>query len=158
MDKHFHVPLEGASTHGIVVRHMIRIVSVTHVLVVPFHDVTFHGAVAVTNISSCWWWVRISHHVNLLSLLPHGAVAVTNISFCCWCVHVSQHINFCLSFQSNAVKPPLVLTLMSPLFNFSCFDPKSGACLFCWAMLTRMNLFYVCPSYQKVLGIIRNCP
>jgi len=30
-----------------------------------------------------------------------------------------------LSFQTNAVKCPLVITLMSPLFNFSCFGPKS---------------------------------
>jgi len=30
-----------------------------------------------------------------------------------------------LSFQTNTVKPPLVLTLMSPLFDFSCFLPNS---------------------------------
>ena len=75
---------------------MIRVVSVIHVLVVLFYDVRFHGAVAVaTKISFCWWWV-----------------------------HVSQHVNFS-SFWTNAVKPPLVLTLTSSLFNFSCFGPKS---------------------------------
>jgi hypothetical protein len=31
----------------------------------------------------------------------------------------------CLSFQTIAVKPPLVLTLTSPLFNFGYFVPKS---------------------------------
>jgi len=30
-----------------------------------------------------------------------------------------------LSFQTYVVKPPLVLTLKSPLFNFRCFGPKS---------------------------------
>jgi len=41
---------------------MIRIVDVTHVPVVPFHDVRFRGAVAVvTKISFCRWWV----HVNM---------------------------------------------------------------------------------------------
>ena len=45
---------------GIAVGYMIRSVNVTHVLVVPFQDVRFHGAVAVTEISFCWWWVHIS--------------------------------------------------------------------------------------------------
>jgi hypothetical protein len=31
----------------------------------------------------------------------------------------------CLSFQTNAVKPPPVLSLMSLLFNFSCYGSKS---------------------------------
>ena len=30
-----------------------------------------------------------------------------------------------LSFQTNVVKLPLVLTPISPLFNFSCYGPKS---------------------------------
>ena len=65
--------------------------------VVPSHDVRFHGVVAVIKkISFCWWWV-----------------------------HVSQHVNFSMSFQTNAVKPPLILTLTSPLFNFSSFGQKS---------------------------------
>jgi len=43
-------------THQIAVGHMIRTVDITHVLVVPFHDVRFHRAVAVvTKISFCWW-------------------------------------------------------------------------------------------------------
>ena len=35
------------------------------------------------------------------------------------------------------------------------------ACPFCWAVLSRMNLFYVGPSHQKVLGMKKNsssCP
>jgi len=42
-----HGSLEGKSTYQIVVGHMIRIVDVTHVLVVLFHNVKFHGVVAV---------------------------------------------------------------------------------------------------------------
>ena len=37
MEKQFRGPLEGTSTHGIAVSHKIRIVDVTHVLVVAFH-------------------------------------------------------------------------------------------------------------------------
>ena len=40
--KQFSGPLEGMSTHRIAVSHMIRIVNVTHVLAVPFHNVRFH--------------------------------------------------------------------------------------------------------------------
>ena len=36
------------STHRKAVTHTIRIVDVTHVPVVPFHDVRFHGAVALS--------------------------------------------------------------------------------------------------------------
>ena len=50
---------------------MIRIVDVTHEPVVPFHDVRFHGAVAVTKISFCWWWVHVSQYVNLSPVLPN---------------------------------------------------------------------------------------
>ena len=100
-----------------------------HVPVVPFHDVRFHRAVAiVTEIYLCWWWVHVSMQTSHLS------------------------------FQINAVKPTLVLTLMSPLFSSGCFGPKSWACLFCWAVLSHMNLFYICPSHQKVLGMKGNCP
>ena len=53
--KHFGGPLEGMSAHRIAISHMIRIVAVTHVSVVPFHDVRFHGADAViTKTSFCW--------------------------------------------------------------------------------------------------------
>jgi len=49
------------STHQIAVSCTIRFVAVTHVLIVQFHDVRFHGAVAVvTEISFCWWWVHVS--------------------------------------------------------------------------------------------------
>ena len=49
------------STHQIAVSDTIRIVNVTHVLVVPFHDVRYHRAVAVvTEISVCRWWVHVS--------------------------------------------------------------------------------------------------
>jgi hypothetical protein len=75
-------------------------------------------------------------------------VVVTKISFCWLWVQVSMQ-TFHLFFQTNAVKPPLVFTLMSPLFSLS-FWSSHGACLFCWALLSSMNLFYICPSHQKV--------
>jgi hypothetical protein len=117
-------PLGATSTHWIAVGHTIRIVNVTHVPVLPFHDVRFHGAVAV----------------------------VTKISFCCWWVHVSQHVNLSSVLQTNAVKPPLVLTLMSLLFIFSWFGSKSRGMSFYWTILYRMSLFYVCPKLSKSLG------
>ena len=85
----------------------------------PFHDFRFYGAVAV----------------------------VTKISFCWWCVHVSMWTS-CLSFQSNAVKPPLVL-LCHPFSISVVLVQSQGACLFCWAVLYRLNLFYVCSSKKK---------
>ena len=47
MEKQFRGSLEGMSTHQIAVGHTIRIVDVTHVQVVLFHDVRFHGVVGV---------------------------------------------------------------------------------------------------------------
>ena len=48
--------LEGTFTHRKAVSHMIRIVDTTHVPILPFHDVRFHGmAAVVTKISFCWW-------------------------------------------------------------------------------------------------------
>jgi hypothetical protein len=44
VEKQLHGPLEGMPTHQIAVSHKIRIVDVTHVPVVPFHDVNFHRA------------------------------------------------------------------------------------------------------------------
>jgi len=43
MEKQFCVPLQGVSTHQIAVGHMIRIVNVTPVPVVFFHDRGFMG-------------------------------------------------------------------------------------------------------------------
>ena len=72
MEKKLCGVLEGTSTHRIVVSHTIRIVNLTHVPVVMFHDVRFHGAVAVvTKISFCWWWAHVSRHVNFSSVLPN---------------------------------------------------------------------------------------
>ena len=72
VEKQLHDPLEVMSTHQIAVSHTIRIVDVTHVLVVPFHNVRFHGVVAVvTKISFCWWWVSVSQHVNFSPVLPN---------------------------------------------------------------------------------------
>jgi hypothetical protein len=57
--------LKVRSTHRIAVSHMIRTVNITHVLVVPFHDVRFHRVYAVvTKISFCLWWVHVSLHLN----------------------------------------------------------------------------------------------
>jgi len=65
-------PLEVTSTRRIAVGHTIRIVDLTHVLVVLFRDVRFHRTVAVvTKISFCWWWVHICQHVNFSSVLPN---------------------------------------------------------------------------------------
>ena len=52
MEKQVCGPLEGTLIHGIAVRHMIRIVSVTHVPVLPFHGVGFHMMVAVKKFPS----------------------------------------------------------------------------------------------------------
>ena len=69
-----------------------------------------------------------------------------------------------LSFQTNAVKPPLVLTLMSYLFIFICFGPKS------WGMSlllgrTVRHVFILCLSKsseslgdEKKLSINILCP
>jgi hypothetical protein len=35
---------------------------------------------------------------------------------------------------------------------------SQGACLFCWAILYHMHLFYVSFSHQKGLVMKRNCP
>ena len=49
----FVLRLKVRSTHRIAVSHMIRTVNITHVLVVPFHDVRFHTVDAVvTNFPS----------------------------------------------------------------------------------------------------------
>jgi len=72
VEKQFHVPLEGTFTHRIAVGHMIRIADVTHVLVLPFHDMRFHRVVAVaTKISFYWWLDHFSQHVNFSSVLPN---------------------------------------------------------------------------------------
>ena len=72
MEKQFHGPLEGMSTHRMTVGHTIRIVDITHVPVLLIHSVRFHGVVAViTKISFCWWWVHVRQHVNLSSVLPN---------------------------------------------------------------------------------------
>jgi len=129
VEKQFRGPLEGTSTHHIAISHTIRTVNITHVPVVLFHDVRFHGVVAViTEISFCWLWVHVSMETS------------------------------CPSFQTNAVKLPLVLTRTSPLFSFICFGSKSQGMSFLLAVLPHMNLFYVCPSHQKVLGMKRNGP
>jgi hypothetical protein len=61
--------LKVRSTHQIAVSHMIRTVDITHVPVVPFHDVRFHTVDAVvTKISFCSWWVHVSLHLNFLSV------------------------------------------------------------------------------------------
>jgi len=128
VEKQFQVPHEGMSPHQIAVGHM-TIVDVTPVPVVLFNNMGFHGTVAVfTKLFFTWWWFDVSQHVYFSSV------------------------------ETNAVKPTLVLTLMPPLFSFSCFGPKSGAFLFCWAVLSCMNLFYVFPSHKEVLGMKRNCP
>jgi hypothetical protein len=41
--------------------------------------------------------------------------------------------------------------------SFSFLVQSQGTCLLCWAVLYRMNLFYVCFSHQKVLTMKRNC-
>ena len=124
------IRLEGMSTHQIAVGHSIRIFNVTRVPVEWFHGVRFHRMLPVfTKISLYGWWSDVSQHV-------------------------ASH----LSFQTNALKTPLVLILLPSLFNLSCFGPKSGACLFFWALLFFVNVFYICPSHKKVLGMKRNCP
>jgi len=56
----------------------------------------------------------------------HGAVVVvTKISFCWWWVHVGQHLNF----QTNVVKPPLVLTLCHPFSVSVVLVQSHGSCL-----------------------------
>jgi hypothetical protein len=50
--KQFLGPLEGTLIHPIAVGHMIRTVDVTLVPVVLFHDVRFHGTVAVIKFPS----------------------------------------------------------------------------------------------------------
>jgi hypothetical protein len=47
VEKQFRGPLEGTFMHRKAVSHMIKTVDVTHVPVVPFHDVRFHGVVGV---------------------------------------------------------------------------------------------------------------
>jgi len=50
---------------------MFRIVDVTHVPVVPFHYVRFHGVVfVITKISFPWWWVH-GQYVNFSYVLPN---------------------------------------------------------------------------------------
>ena len=111
MEKQFCVSLEGTSTHQIAVGHTIRIVDVPHVLMVPLHDVRFHGAVAV----------------------------VTKIFFCC----PSKLMQSNLLWSTPICHPfsvPVVLV------------HSHKACLFCWAILSHMNLFYVLTKSLKSLG------
>jgi hypothetical protein len=108
----------------------------------------------VDSSNSCWPYdqnCRLNtcagsfHHVRF-----HGAVAVvTKISFCCWWVHVSQHVNC----PSKLMRSNLHWScpLRHPFSVSVVLVQRHGACLFCWAVLPRMNLFYVCPSHQKVL-------
>jgi hypothetical protein len=72
VEKQFHGPLEVTSTDRKAVGHTVRIVDVTLVLVMLFHDVRFHRVVAViTKISIFWWWVHVSQHVNFSSVFPN---------------------------------------------------------------------------------------
>ena len=43
------------------------------------------------------------------------------------------------------------LPYFSPLSISLVLVQSHGACLFCWAALSHMHLFYVCPSHQKDL-------
>jgi hypothetical protein len=67
----FRGPLVTTSTDQITVCHVIRIVDVAHVLVIPCHDMRLHRALVFTKIPFCWWWVHVSQHVNVLSVLPN---------------------------------------------------------------------------------------
>jgi hypothetical protein len=72
MEKEFRVPLEGMSNHQIAVGHTIRIVDITPVPVVSFHNVRFHRIVAVfTKMSFYWWWFDVIQNVNFSSVLPN---------------------------------------------------------------------------------------
>ena len=71
MEKQFRGPLQGTSTHRIAVGHMVRNVDVTHVPVIPCHDLSLHSSFAViTKIPFFWWRVHVSQHVNVSSVLP----------------------------------------------------------------------------------------
>jgi hypothetical protein len=71
VEKQFNGPLEGTSTHGIAVGHTVRNVDVTHVPVIPCHDLRLHGSFAViTKIPFFWWQVHVSQHVNISSVHP----------------------------------------------------------------------------------------
>jgi len=71
MEKHSD-PLVITSNHQRPVGHMIRIVDITHLPVILFHNVMFRVVITfVTKIFFCWWWVYISQHVNLLSFVPN---------------------------------------------------------------------------------------
>ena len=76
---------------------MIRIVDITHMLVVPFHNVMFHTVVAVVReISVCLWWVHVSQHVNFLSVSQTSSSHhpyVTPFQFLFFCSKVMGHIS-----------------------------------------------------------------
>jgi hypothetical protein len=55
-----------------------------------------------------------------------------------------------LYFGTHEDKNPAVQSL---LHNFSILVQSQGACLFCWAVLYRIHLFYVYLSHQKVLAM-----
>ena len=72
VEKQFRGPLEVMLTHRIAVGHTIWNVDENNVLVIPFHDVRLHGAVAViTEISFCRWWLHVRQHVNFWYVLPN---------------------------------------------------------------------------------------
>ena len=95
-------------------------------LVVTFHDVRCHGVVAViTKISFCWWWVHVIHSACKLLVCPSNLMRSNHP----W--SSSLHHSFSVS----------VVLVQS-----------HRACVVCWAVLSPMNLFYICPSHQEVLG------
>jgi hypothetical protein len=58
VEKQFRGPLEVTSTHWVAVSHTIRNVDVTHMPVIPCHDLRLHSSFAViTEIPFFWWGI-----------------------------------------------------------------------------------------------------
>ena len=64
----------------------------------------------------------------------------------------------CLPFQTNAVKPLLIFTLMSVLFNFSFFSPKSGGMSFLFGHTLPYQFIFLVSKSSKSLGNEKTSP
>ena len=130
MEKQFRGPLEGTSTHRKVVGHRVRNVDVTRAgYTVPRFEASRHVC---------------CHHKNSLLL-----VAAPCYSACKYLVCPSK-----LMWSNFPWSSPLCRPLSISVFLVQ----SQRACLFCWAVLSRMNVFFISVSRQKKLSINNLCP
>ena len=136
-----------------------RMTTKNHFSSVTISHLKYFPLLYTWSITNKWQFSSLSlEHIGYY-VLNHGMtfLQVSEFSFICLLLCRPLHLNLDEFYCLSSIVQHL-FDLCHPFLISVRLVHSHGACLFCWAVLSHMNEFYICPSHQKVLEMKRNCP